>query len=68
VEGLRSRLLSLNPLAVLQRGYALVQAPDGRLLTRIRQVASGADVSVRMSDGSFDASVRQVKPAQAKDS
>ncbi len=68
VDGLHNRLLALNPLAVLQRGYAVVQGPDGQLLTRIRQISAGADVSVRLADGSFDANVRKVKPAQVKDS
>ncbi len=68
VDGLHNRLLALNPLAVLQRGYAVVQGPDGQLLTRIRQVAAGDDVSVRLADGSFDANVRKINTAQIKDS
>lgn len=67
VEGLHNRLLALNPLAVLQRGYAVVQTPDGHPLSRIRQISAGNDVSVRMADGTFNANVNQIIPAEGKD-
>ncbi len=67
LEGQQQRLQALNPLAVLRRGFAVVHAPDGRVLGSIRQVSPGAEVSVRMRDGSFDASVQQINPAEGKD-
>jgi exodeoxyribonuclease VII large subunit len=44
-------LNALNPLAILSRGYALVQRPDGKVLTHAEQAVVGEDLSVRMVDG-----------------
>jgi exodeoxyribonuclease VII large subunit len=56
--GLSQRLASLNPLAVLQRGYALVSDPQGRLVRTTSQVHPGLVVEVRLADGSFGAEVK----------
>ena len=56
LSGVAARLDALNPLAVLQRGYAVVQR-DGQLVRSVRQVSPGDVVSVRVSDGEFDATV-----------
>lgn len=45
----RQRLL--DPRAVLRRGYALVQDAKGRILTSVRSIASGQELSVRLRDG-----------------
>jgi exodeoxyribonuclease VII large subunit len=60
LQSLHNRLGSLNPLAVLKRGFAVVQRPDGSLVLSIRQVASGDEVGVRLSDGKFDARVEEI--------
>ena len=53
LAGLEQRLAALNPEAILQRGYALVRQPDGRLVRSIRQAIPGEDLQVRVSDGNF---------------
>lgn len=60
LDGLQQRLHALNPLAVMQRGFAVVHSADGRLLSSVRQISIGDEVSVRMTDGSFGAQVNQV--------
>lgn len=60
LDGLQQRLHALNPLAVMQRGFAVVHSADGRLLSSVRQISIGGEVSVRMTDGSFGAQVNQV--------
>jgi exodeoxyribonuclease VII large subunit len=67
IDGLQNRLQALNPMAVLQRGYAVVRGPDGRPVSRIAQVHVGDQVTVRLSDGTFEANVKQVNPAKEKD-
>jgi exodeoxyribonuclease VII large subunit len=52
--GASARLDALSPLAVLQRGYAIVRR-DGQIVRSIAQVASGEHISVRVADGEFDA-------------
>jgi exodeoxyribonuclease VII large subunit len=47
----------LNPLAVLQRGYAVVTRPDGGLVVSASQVTPGDAIRVRLGDGGFPARV-----------
>lgn len=49
-------LRSLDPSAVLERGYAIIEGED-RLLTGISDISKDMRVKVRMSDGSFTADV-----------
>lgn len=53
VKGLKHRLESLNPLAVLKRGYAVVtRRMDGMVVSKVKQ-AEGV-MNVRVSDGEFE--------------
>jgi len=45
------QLSSVSPLATLSRGYALVRAADGSLLTRAEEARTGDRVSVVMAGG-----------------
>ncbi len=56
----RGQLSALNPYAVLQRGYALVNKPDGTRINSVSQVNTGDDVVVHVSDGSFTADVEKI--------
>ena len=59
IEGFGKRLEALNPLQVLERGYAVVtRQADGKLISKIKQVKSKDEIHVRVSDGSFDATVK----------
>jgi len=58
--GLHNHLQSLSPLKVIQRGYALVRDAEGRLVRSMQQVLPGKQVTVRISDGEFDASVVKI--------
>ncbi|MEJ0016377.1 MAG: exodeoxyribonuclease VII large subunit [Acetobacteraceae bacterium] len=51
LEGSAARLESVSPLAVLQRGYALVTDTTGHPLTSAATVAPGARLRLRFSDG-----------------
>ncbi len=59
LESLSSQLGHLSPLHVLERGYALVYGPDGRLLRDAVQVNAGDLVAVRLARGRFSAEVKQ---------
>ena len=56
--GMRS-LASLSPLAVLGRGYALVFAADGSLLTRADATREGDAIQVRLAKGALGATVTE---------
>ena len=51
---LQSRLASLNPEAILQRGYAILTGDDGSTIYQVGQTSSGKKLQVRVSDGSFE--------------
>jgi exodeoxyribonuclease VII large subunit len=57
LSSLDARLHSLSPVAVLDRGYALVLNAEGSLVRSAEQVAKGDQVTTRLSDGSFTSRV-----------
>jgi exodeoxyribonuclease VII large subunit len=57
LNGLDARLHSLSPLAVLERGYALVQDEQGALIRSAQRVIPGERVFTRLSDGAFTSRV-----------
>ena len=63
VDGLSSRLQALSPLAVLQRGYAVLRGPGGRILQSVSQVKPGDIVKARIQDGDLTAQVQQINPS-----
>lgn len=56
-ERLQTALESLSPLAILERGYALVFDSQGKLLKDARGVKLGDEVSARLAHGEIQASV-----------
>ena len=61
VSQVAGRLNALSPLGVLSRGYALVQAEDGRVVYSARDVAPDDTVTVRLRDGRVTARVQSVE-------
>ena len=59
LRGLSQALNTISPLAVLQRGYAIVTGPDGALIRTTAQARPGDRLSIRVGDGSFAASVAE---------
>ena len=58
IVGLRARLTSLNPEAVLTRGYAIVREREtGSLLTSVRQATAGLLLELQFRDGRVAAHV-----------
>lgn len=62
----QERLNALNPLAVLSRGYAIVQAISGQIVTSLDQVQLDEDLSVRLRDGTLSVRVTG-RQSQAKE-
>ncbi len=62
-SGQSQHLASVNPMAVLQRGFALVMTPERKLVSSVQQIQPMDIVDVRIKDGSFTTSVKEVKPA-----
>ncbi len=65
VGSLDARLNSLSPLAVLDRGYALVLSSDGALIRSTSQISSGDQLTTRLADGAFASRVESVAPSKS---
>jgi exodeoxyribonuclease VII large subunit len=61
IGALDARLSSLSPLAVLDRGYALVLSAEGSLIRSASQLAAGDRLTTRLADGSFISSVESTE-------
>jgi len=61
LSALDARLRSLSPLAVLERGYALVLDAQGKLVRTTNQIAAGDQVTTRLSDGEFISRVESTR-------
>jgi len=51
LDSLRVRLHGLSPVAILERGYAIVQDTDGIAIREAGQVEVGDPLSVRLHKG-----------------
>jgi exodeoxyribonuclease VII large subunit len=60
-EALDARLRSLSPLAVLERGYALVMSEDGAVVRSAMHVHKGERLRTRLTDGEFGSTVSEVR-------
>jgi exodeoxyribonuclease VII large subunit len=63
LSALDARLRSLSPLAVLDRGYALVLDAQGGVVRCITQIAPGDTLVTRLADGSFASRVETTSTA-----
>ena len=61
MERVVASLAALNPLAVLSRGYALVQTEAGRVVPAAAELAVGDRVSLRFADGTAKVAVEEVE-------
>jgi exodeoxyribonuclease VII large subunit len=63
LEALRAELGHLSPLAVLERGYAIVRDPEGRVVRDARSAAPGALLHILLARGRLRARVTESTPA-----
>ncbi len=68
VGGVDARLNALSPLAVLDRGYALVLSAEGTLIRSASQLVTGEQVTTRLADGAFTSNVESISPEMGTDS
>ena len=59
LEQLEHELKALSPIAILERGYALVFDQSGKLLKDSAQVQAGDEISARLARGKLDARVER---------
>jgi exodeoxyribonuclease VII large subunit len=59
VRAAMDRLRAMGPEETLNRGYALVQSPDGKLVRRVDSARKMGDLVVRFSDGKVGVKVKR---------
>jgi exodeoxyribonuclease VII large subunit len=64
LRALDARLRALSPLAVLDRGYALVFTEDGSVVRSAARVAAGDHLTTRVAEGEFTSRVESTRPAR----
>ncbi|MBX7158472.1 MAG: exodeoxyribonuclease VII large subunit [Verrucomicrobiae bacterium] len=58
LKALAAKLELLNPLHTLERGFALIKTPEGKLVRSSRQLTPEDSFQVQMRDGTIDAKVK----------
>lgn len=56
-----SRLSALNPLDVIGRGYSVVYAKGGKVVSKTDELKAGDSIDIRLSDGDVNATVESIK-------
>lgn len=65
LENLQQALRSLNPQAVLNRGYAIItRSQDGRVVKNTSQVEKDDNIRIRLSRGEMDARITHTNPGE----
>jgi exodeoxyribonuclease VII large subunit len=59
LERLTSQMKALSPVAILERGYALVFDASGKLVKDAESVKAGDDIRARVARGEIAATVRK---------
>ena len=63
LDRMDTALQALSPLAILERGYALVFDASGNLLTNAAKVEPGEEISARLARGTVEATVKKSRRA-----
>ena len=60
---LATRLQALNPLQILERGFAVVSIPNGQVLRRPADAPPGTQLQIRLAEGAIEATaIAPIKP------
>jgi exodeoxyribonuclease VII large subunit len=53
---------AISPLAVLGRGYSIVQQKNGNVVRSSNEVQPGENISITLAQGGFDCEVKKTWP------
>ena len=59
MKSAKKELEALNPLSVLERGYAIVTTGDSRIVSSPESVKDGDRLEIRVKDGMINALVKE---------
>jgi len=57
---------ALNPLHILDKGYAVISGPEGAVLRSIDEVSDGIELHMRLKDGEVSSIASKVKKRKIK--
>jgi len=60
LDSIRRQLALLSPQGVLERGYSLTFARNGKLVCSVRSLEPGTPVQIRLGDGTMEAEIVEV--------
>ena len=60
LEKLHKNIQILNPLSILDRGYAIIMNENGIALKSIQETSKGEKLKARLSSGSLDVEVKSI--------
>lgn len=60
INALSRRLAVLNPINVLERGYAIIELADGSILKSVSQSTIGDIIQIKVTDGSMKANIEEI--------
>lgn len=61
LEGISMKMEGLNPSNVLSRGYSFIRDGDGKVVTSVKDLFPGTDVTIAMRDGSALAKIKELR-------
>ncbi|MDB9494408.1 exodeoxyribonuclease VII large subunit [Spirulina major CS-329] len=61
----REKLAALDPRAVLQRGYAIAQRPDGAIVRRSDTLTPGDTLTLKLAQGTVQVTITALDPEQS---
>ncbi len=66
LAGAQNRIEALNPSAILQRGFAVVQDSQGQLVRSVGDTTTGELINIRLSDGALSSTVEKIEPDETE--
>ncbi len=61
LTGLEQQITALNPLAILERGYAVLSQPNGTVIQSVQDVDMGDKLKVRVVDGELSTTIDAIE-------
>ena len=61
LDSLSAKMDGLNPSSVLERGYSFVRDSEGKVITSVKDLFPGTDVTIAMRDGSAVAKIKELR-------
>ncbi len=66
LEGVQQQVQALNPLSILDRGYAVISKSDGKSIGSVAALNMNDQVNVRLSDGELETIIKKITPKKNK--